>query len=334
MTRMTFIFTSIAIVMVGVILFLLKEGEAKPVVMQLEPGPSQPRVSPGEAGLDAAALALAADYAGERNSSALVVARGGHIVFEQYWGDTTFDTPVDPGFAPVLAALLTGTALNDRLIVNLDRPVSNYLDGTADPQQAASMRELLGGSLEVLSLQDSTDLVALVLERLGGQPYQSLVVERLWKPMGGGNLEFRARDNRRRPQGVSAACCVRARIGDWMRIGVLLANDGVFEGNQYTPPRFVSQMLRPAYRESTRGFHVRVDGTFATRDVAWLDGTDQQRMWVVPSLQLVILRLGGAAPSSKEWNEAWIPDTVIRGTSGWQPRAAGEGIDPGKFAPH
>jgi CubicO group peptidase (beta-lactamase class C family) len=332
---MAFVFTSIAIVMVGVILFLLKDGEAKPVVMQLEPGPSQPRVSPGEAGMDPAALALAVDYAGERNSSALVVGRGGHIVFEKYWGDTTFDTPVDPGFAPVLAALVTGTVMNDRLIVNLDQPVSNYLGGAADPQQAAaSMRELLAGSLPGHSLQDSTDLVALVLERLGRQPYQSLVVERLWKPMGGGALEFRVRDNPRRPQGVSAACCVRARIGDWMRIGELLANDGVFEGNQYAPPRFVSLMLRPAYRESPRGFHVRVDGTFAARDVAWLDGTDQQRMWIVPSLKLVILRLGGESPASKEWDEAWIPDSVIRGTSGWQPQAAGEGIDPGKFAPH
>ena len=29
-----------------------------------------------------------------------------------------------------------------------------------------------------------------------------------------------------------------------------------------------------------------------------------------------------------------IPDSIIRGTSGWQPRAAGEGVDPNKFAPH
>ena len=29
-----------------------------------------------------------------------------------------------------------------------------------------------------------------------------------------------------------------------------------------------------------------------------------------------------------------IPDSIIRGTSGWQPASAGEGVDPNKFAPH
>src|SRR5688572_5468869 len=140
MTRMTFIFTTVAMVMVAVLLFLLKDGAAEPVVMRLTPGPSQPRVSPGEAGIDPAALAQAVDYAGERNSHALVVARGGHIVFEKYWGDTSFDTPVDPGFAPVLVALVAGTAMNDRLIINLDRPVSNYLDGAGAVENAASLR--------------------------------------------------------------------------------------------------------------------------------------------------------------------------------------------------
>jgi CubicO group peptidase (beta-lactamase class C family) len=328
------VFIAVATVMVGVLYFLLKVREPQPIVIPLTPGPSQPRVPLDEAGLDPVAVELAVAYAGERNTRALVVARAGHIVFEKYWGDTSFDTPVDPGFTPVLAALVTGTAMNDRLINNLDRPVSNYLNGAGGEQGTATMRELLAGISPDLSLADSTDLVAAVLERLGKQPYQALVVERLWKPMGGGDLEFRVRDNRRRPEGVSAACCVRARIGDWMRIGEMLANDGVFEGNQYAPPRFVSLMLSPGYKESPRGFYTRVDGAFATHDVAWLEGTAQQRMWIVPSLKLVVLRVGGEVPESRGWDETLIPDSIIRGTRGWQPRKVEEGVDPGKFAPH
>jgi hypothetical protein len=76
-----------------------------------------------------------------------------------------------------------------------------------------------------------------------------------------------------------------------------------------------------------------VDGVFASPDVAWLEGTGQQRLWVVPSLRLAILRLGGEVPPGK-WDERKIPDTIIRGTSGWKPRSAGEGVDPAKFAPH
>ena len=29
-----------------------------------------------------------------------------------------------------------------------------------------------------------------------------------------------------------------------------------------------------------------------------------------------------------------IPDSIIRGTVGWQPRSVSEGVDPNKFAPH
>jgi hypothetical protein len=55
---------------------------------------------------------------------------------------------------------------------------------------------------------------------------------------------------------------------------------------------------------------------------------------VVPSLRLVILRVGDEPDASAGWDEAMIPDSVIRGTSGWHPRAVGEGVDPNKYAPH
>lgn len=334
MMRLAYVFMAIAAVMAGLFLFLMKGEETRVVLVPLTPGPSQPRVPLGEAGMDPTALERATAWAAQRNSTALVVARGGHIVFEKYWGDTNFDSAVEPGFTPVLAALLTGTAMNDRLVINLDQPVSNYLGDATGMELAPSIRELMAEDRADLSIAQSTDLLAQVLEKLGKQPYQALVVERLWKPMGGGNVEFRVRDNQRRPESVSAACCVRARVGDWMRIGEMLANDGVFEGNQYTPPRFVNLMLKAAHKESTRGFFTRVDGEFASPDVAWLDGHDQQRMWIVPSLRLVVLRLGSEASGGKEWDERMIPDTIIRGTSGWKPRSAGEGVDPAKFAPH
>ena len=54
----------------------------------------------------------------------------------------------------------------------------------------------------------------------------------------------------------------------------------------------------------------------------------------MPSLRLVILRVGDEPPASQGWDEAMIPDSIIRGTSGWQPASVGEGVDPNKYAPH
>lgn len=333
MTKTNFVLIAVALVMLGTFLFLTIEPEAEPVAVTLTPGPSQPRVPPEEARMDAEALELVAQWAGERDTQALVVAQGGHIVFERYRDGVNFDTPVDPGFAPALAALLTGAAMNDREILNLDRPVSIYFDeGALGDAGEATVRDLLAGAWKDKSLAESTDLLALVLERVGKRPYHELVVEKLWRPMGGGNLEFRRRDNARREGGVSAACCVQARIGDWMRIGEMLAHDGVFEGNQYTPPGFVRDMLRPVSKESPRGYFTRTDGQFVAKDLAWLEGTELNRLWIVPSLRLAILRLGGK-PSSKEWDEAMIPDSVVRSVSGWASAVPG-GVDPSKFAPH
>ena len=334
MSRLAFVMITVSLALGGVALYHFGGKREKPVFVNLVPGPSQPRVPPGEAGLDPQAIETAVAYAATRNTRALVVGRGGHIVFEKYWGDTTFDTMVDPGFTPVLAALSVGTALNDRLIMSLDAPMSDYLPDAASTQGAITLRELLAQDPAGMSLGEDTDHLAFVLERVTRQKYPELVIDRLWKPMGAGPIEFRVADNRLRPDGVSAGCCVQARIGDWMRIGELLAHDGVFEGNQFTPPRYVHLMMRPAHQDSPRGYFMRVDGSFAAQDVAWLEGHGKQRLWIVPSLRLTILRIGDEPPESAGWDEAMIPDSIIRGTSGWQPRHAGEGVDPKQFAPH
>lgn len=305
---------------------------AEPVIVKAVAGPPAPRVPPGEAGLDPAVLEAAVAYAAKHHSTALIVGRGGHVVFEKYWEGVGYDTPVDTGFAPVLLALTVGAALNDRQLAGLDVPVSNYMGESAGAAGQATLRELLARSRDELSAAQSIDLLAGVLEKAGGKPYPQLLVEKVWQPLGGGDLEFRRSSSRWRPEGVDAGCCLRARVGDWMRVAEALANDGVFEGNQLTPPGYVSRMLQPAHAESTNGYFTRVGGRFAAHDLAWMEGTDQQRLWIVPSLKLTIMRVGHAAGAG--WVEEMIPDTIVRGTSGWQPRKPGEGVDPNRFAPH
>jgi CubicO group peptidase (beta-lactamase class C family) len=312
--------------LIAVAAYQLLKHEAQPLVLRLEPGPAQPRVSPAEAGIDTTAIAAAVAYAGERQTQALLIARGGHIVFEKYWQGVTADTAVRfDELTPVVTALLLGTALNDRLIIEIDMPLSRFLGTELQADDSRTLRSLL---------QDGdAERLAQVLERVTKLPYQTLVVERLWKPLGGGSVSFAVRDAAPRNGLASASCCIEARIADWMRIGQMLARDGVFEANQYTPPGFVSAMLRPAQKDSPRGYFTRVDGAFATRGVAWIGGTDQHRLWVVPSLDLVILWLGGNA-GSPAWDEAMIPDSIIRGSSGWQPSSGRPGTDPNQYAPH
>jgi len=321
----------VALALVALIVWRFAADSTEPVVVRLTPGPDQPRVSPGEAGIDPAALEQAVAYAAERNTRALVVGRGGHIVFEKYWEKTTFDTTVKlDGFTPVLAALGVGTALNDRLIVNLDAPLTRYLP---EATEATTLRDALTQQGADRDVGRNANLVARLLEKVTGQKFDAIVAERLWKPLEGGEFSL-VRAGGADAGTVSADCCLRARIGDWMRIGELLANDGVFEGNQFTPPHYVTLMLTPAHKDAPNGFFTHVDGAFAAHDIAQLESAGRQRLWIVPSLRLVILRVGEEPQTDRGWDEAMIPDTIIRGTSGWQSAKVGEGIDPNNYAPH
>ena len=337
------------------------------IVVAMPAEPQQPKVTPAEAGIDMAGIQAAVDYAGARNTRALVIGHGGHIVFEKYWDGTTFDSPVDlSGFTPVLSALVLGAAMNDERSINLDAPLGAYIsEWTDDPRGAISLRQLLTRSsgfanpdgwpwpgtraaryalsadLQPVLLDWPLDaalgqgespagvnaeILALALSRKLGQPYDKLLADRLWRPIGAGEFSL--------ARGSRAGCCIRARLGDWMRIAEVLASNGVFEGNELTSPRYFGLMLKPSYKDSPTGFFTRVGGTFAAHDVAWLESAGKQRLWIVPSLRLTILRVGDEPPAAKGWDEAMIPDSIIRGVQGWQPPTVGEGVDPKKYAPH
>ncbi len=337
-----------------------------------EPGPPQPKVSPSEAGIDMVAIEEAVDYAATRDTRALVIGQGGHIVFEKYWDDSSLDTPVDlSGFTPVLSGLMLGTLMYGDRTVHLDAALADFIDAWKnDERGAVTLRELLSGDggfvphdgwpwpgslaaryavrgdLRATLLawsrdpklpsgetpaDVSADLLALAMEQRLGASYEKALSTNLFQPLGIGGFSMSHDATEGAIGRVRAGCCLRMSIGDWMRIGELLANDGVFEGNQLMPPGFVKQMLAPTRKDSHVGWFTRVDGQFATPGVARLESKGKQRLWVVPSLRLVIMRIGEEPP---DWNEAMIPDSIIRGTRGWAPTKAGEGVDPNKFAPH
>jgi len=342
----------------------------------LEPGPPQPTLAPPEAGIELTAIQEAVDYAAKLNTSALLIGRNGHIVFEKYWGEGGLDSPVDlSGFTPVLTALILGNAQQNGEIRNLDLPLSDYdKSWSSAPSAGITPRQLLTGDAGLASAggrpwpgslaarywfqenqganlarwplaespvagestvdMDAEILSLMLISTLKQGTFQQLVEERLWKPLGGGSFSVGI-DGHYSSAGLArAGCCLRARLSDWMRIGALIANHGVFEGNQILPPDFAQFLVSPTHKDSPRAVFMRVDGNFATHDVIRLEASGKQRLWMVPSLKLVILRVGDEPSSSAGWSEEMIPNAIIRGTSGWKPRSADEGVDPNKFAPH
>jgi CubicO group peptidase (beta-lactamase class C family) len=344
--------------------------------VELQPGPPQPTLSPAEAGVEAESLELAVRYAEPRNTTALVVGVNGHVVYQKFWAGASLDSEVElSGFTPVLSALLLGTALQNGEIRDLDTPLAAYLgEWQADPRGTITLRELLTGDsnlaapgartwprslaaryyatddLETTLLhwpqaeragragsppEVDADVLSLALTRALKADYPDLLKERLWTPLGAGSFSL-AVDEEGPARRGRAGCCLRARISDWLRVGALIANHGVFEGNQFAPPEFARLLVTPAHAGSPRAVFMRMDGQFAAHDVVWLEAAGRQRMWMVPSLKLVILRTGTEPSADQGWDEATIPDDIIRGMRDWRPASTGEGaqVDPNRYAPH
>ena len=99
---------------------------------------------------------------------------------------------------------------------------------------------------------------------------------------------------------------------NWARIGLLYIQDGVWQGERILPEgwtKFVSTAA-PAWKQPIYGgqFWINGDGRWnLPRDTYYAAGAGGQNTWIVPSLDLVIVRMGhmrGAGAARKPTNAA------------------------------
>jgi CubicO group peptidase (beta-lactamase class C family) len=295
--------------------------------------PPAPRVAPELELLDRRALEAAAGYAGEHGSRALIVSRHDHIVFERYWQGTGFDTLADAqSFTPLLAALAAGVAISHRRIGWPDEPIGAFItEWSQDPRGAITVRDLLTR----LEQPADAQLLALVLERASGARYAAYLSQALWRRIGAGDAWLRLD----RPGGAAHAdCCLLARQGDWIRIGQLLLRDGNYRGDEVIRPGWVTLMRTPSRGDPRYGAYLRLGSPaapgrepYAARDLFAVQGEGGNRLWLMPSLQIAILR---AAPAGRDadWDDSRIPNLIIRGARDYLPPAE-PGVDVSALVP-
>ena len=318
--------------------------------------PPAPRVAPELESLDRGALEAAAAYAGEHGSRALIVSRHDHIVFERYWQGSGFDTLADAqSFTPLLAALAVGVAISHRQIGWPDEPIGALIsEWRQDPRGAITVRNLLqsssglapeaaardrGTGLSAAALSEplagapgssrleqpaDAQLLALLLERVTHQRYAVYLSQVLWRRIGAADAWLRL-DH---PGGaVHADCCLLARQGDWIRIGQLLLRDGNYRGDEVIRPGWVTLMRTPSRGDPRYGAYLRLASPaapgrepYAARDLFAVQGEEGNRLWLVPSLQIAILR---TAPAGRDagWDDSRVPNLIIRGARDYTPPA-------------
>ncbi len=311
-------------------------------------------------------LQEASDYAELHGSDSLVIQHNGKIVYENYWNDTKPESLFAlHSITKTMNALLMGHAIEDGFIDSVDIPAATFIEEwKGSNKENIQIRDLLNMAsgiqesynfkptssriqrimgLDIIApniaaetkgkpgtafmhVNPNSQILGIIIERATGQRFSEYFSEKIWQPLGARDAFFFVDTHGGM---VHTDCCMWASIRDIVRVGEMLMNKGIFNGNQIIPTGWVDEMIQPSkanvnygmqlwigkefveyrpYDPSTTIFANYHSEPFQVNDVFFLDGLGKKRLYVVPSKSLVILRTG---PNSSEWDDSKLPNLLI-----------------------
>jgi CubicO group peptidase (beta-lactamase class C family) len=142
-------------------------------------------------------------------------------------------------------------------------------------------------------------IASMVLRRVSGMELQDYINERLAKPMGWGPWGYCLhRDGFVMPH-ANGAGSIAVHATDALRFGYCLVRGGKWNDQQLVPPAYLAQCNKMSAHNPhcpyTLMFEQNSDGHVAgaPRDAYWKSGAGGFALIVVPSLDLVIYKMGG-----------------------------------------
>ncbi|MFK7887955.1 MAG: serine hydrolase domain-containing protein [Gammaproteobacteria bacterium] len=323
--------------------------------------------------LDAATRRELDAYLSAANTSAFMIWHRDALVHEAYFGDATPTSAlVSRSLAKPLGVMAIGRAIERGYIKSLDQPAADFLSSwQGTPKAAISIGQILqmrsglapqGGSPDPAAVSNraylhpfhtevivaeyplettpgtrydysnaNAELVAPIIERATGRRYEQWLAREVLQPIGaaGGQIWVN------RPGGTThSGCCALLPAQSWLRLSLLLLNDGQWEGKRLLPEGFVKAMRTPTAQYPYAAMGTYVAGRYIERrghanpdvnyrksyhsepyladDLFLFDGSGNQVSYHIPSQDLVILRMGSAPPKGTEWDNAYLPNTVLR----------------------
>ncbi len=172
----------------------------------------------------------------------------------------------------------------------------------------------------------NSQLLMLILQRSTGRSYADFVSEKLWQPLGAKPARLWMDREGGMPKAYSF---FQARPRDWLRLGLAIKQDGVVDGEQVIPAEWLKQMASPSPGNPKYGLHLWIGSPHVTErfyntntpvgvkqakpflvdDVVFFDGGGGQRVYIIPSADLVIVRTG---MRSADWDDGVMPNIVLR----------------------
>jgi CubicO group peptidase (beta-lactamase class C family)/pimeloyl-ACP methyl ester carboxylesterase len=321
-----------------------------------------------------AALAEAQAYAASTNSSSLLIWHVGQLVAEYYFGEHERETHViSRSLAKPIATVAVGRAIFEGYIDSLDQPAADFFpEWSGDDRSNILIRHLLdmrtgllpqGFATEADDILNraylhprhdeiiineyplvdepgsryeyanaNSELIAPLIERAAGMRYEDWVSTQILQKVGapGGDVWLN-----REGGTAHSGCCILLPAETFLRLAVLLLQDGTWDGTRLLPEGYVTEMRTPTPQHPHAGMGVYVAGPYIERrgamnldrpfghnlhsepyladDLFLFDGNGHQVGYIVPSADLVILRTGVRPDEGMEWDNAKLPNTLLSG---------------------
>jgi CubicO group peptidase (beta-lactamase class C family) len=154
-----------------------------------------------------------------------------------------------------------------------------------------------------------TQVLGLVLRSAVGRPVADYLHEKIWEPIG---AEADATWLIDRAGQEAAYCCINAVLRDYARLGLLLAHDGHWRGQQIIPAAWIKEatIVRPGQPQpDTGGYGYQVWILGGERRMFALRGVRGQAIYVDPASRLVMVhtavRKQARDPGVREANALW-----------------------------
>jgi CubicO group peptidase (beta-lactamase class C family) len=290
-------------------------------------------------GWSAPAIGELADFVGSHNSTTLIVLAGGRILAEQYWnGGSPTSTQDIASCQKSIVSTLVGCAV-DRQLLSIDDPASKYLppgwtNATSAEEASITIRQLLsmtsGLDQQTLKLiappgtkwQYNTTAyqkLRTVIEKAASGEIQPITREWLFDPIGVSDLSVWVPREGNGPYAVDAtgarlwALAMTAR--DMARVGLLVQRKGRWGDRVVVPEAWFAQALVPSQRMNEHyGFLwwlVNDQAPIPADTVAALGALDQ-KIYVCPSLDVVVTRQGAAAGQATEAGSGFDREVLSR----------------------
>lgn len=172
----------------------------------------------------------------------------------------------------------------------------------------------------------SAQLLGIIIQRASGQRYAKYLSDRLWSRIGTQTADVWLDHEGGMPR---TFCCIYTNARSWLQVGKLFLNHGRFGDDQVIPAQWIAQMTTPSAVNPNYGYQVWLgspptqhrkynDKTitafhsepFVAKDMIFIDGFGGQRVYMVPSQDLIIVRTGRA---QQDWDDARLPNAILRG---------------------